>query len=250
MTGIDEGQHTCNYLRGMNWHTYHYLDTRLNELSRYISFAPENRSTWSESLADLLILTGSAVDSFFRDMGGCPNIQSSPHYLRVQQQQQRVRRRRRPEWNINNFRDAYEPIYELSKNEVDVPFGLSCYGTIQPFIELGVPNDRIPDWWNAYNHLKHNYYDSLIEANLENVLNSLGGLLILNALHKCSQEYLIRRDLLKPKGTRVTVELMVSEIKRSNIGYPPNSIAFGFGCNITTSVFSFNLRPDPSAKTS
>lgn len=247
MSISDKSQHICNYLRGKNWHTYNYLDTRLNELSRYISFAPENRDTWSEALADLLILTGSAIDSFFRDMGECPNIRSSQHYIRVQQ---RVRRRRRPEWNINDFRDAYEPIYELSKNEVDVPFGLSYYGTIQPFIEFDTSSDRISDWWNGYNHLKHNYYDSLIEANLKNVLNSLGGLLILNALHKCSQEYLIRRGLLKPKGAGASVELMVSEIKRSAIGYPPNSVAFFSGCNITTSVFSFDLRPDPSTEVS
>lgn len=243
MTSTGQSQHVCNYLRGMNWHTYHYLDTRLNELSRYISFAPENRVTWSEALADLLILTGSAVDSFFRDMGGCPYIQSSTHYLRVQQRVSKANRN----WNINDFRDAYEPIYELSKNKVDIPFGLSYYGLIQPFREFDV--NGIPAWWNSYNHLKHNYYDHLNEANLENVLNSLGGLLILNALHKCSQEYLIRRGLLKPKGAGVTVELMVSEIKKSNIGYPTKSIAFFSGCNITTSVFSFDLRPDRSTKT-
>lgn len=246
MTSSVEKQHVCSYLRGMNWHTYNYLDTRLNELSRYISFAPENKVTWSEALADLLILTGSAVDSFFRDMGGCPNIETNTHYKKVQQRVSKDNRN----WNIYDFKDAYEPLYQLSKNEVEIPFGLSYYGVIQPFREFDIADKEIPTWWNAYNHLKHNYYDSLEEANLDNVLNSLGSLLILNALHKCSQEHLIRRGLLKPKGAGagVNVELRVKEIRRSKIGYPTHSLAFAFGCNITTSVFSFDLRPDRSAK--
>lgn len=247
MTSSGEKQHTCSYLRGMNWYTYDYLDTRLRELSRYISFAPENKVTWSEALADLLVLTGSAVDSFFRDMNGCPNIQTSNHYLEVQQRVSKANSK----WTIYDFRDAYEPTYQLSKNKVDIPFGLGYYGLIQPFKEFDIADKGIPAWWNAYNHLKHNYYDHLKEANLDNVLNSLGGLLILNALHKCSQEYLVRRGLLKPKGLGgLNVELKVKEIKRSNIGYPTNSVSFGFGCNITTSVLSFDLRPDRTTKTS
>jgi len=242
MLSIDQKQHICNYLRGMNWHTYHYLDTRLNELSRYISFAPENRVTWSESLADLLILTSSAVDSFFRDMSKCPYIQSNPDYLEIQQQ---VGRRR---WNINDFRNVYESIYELSRNEVYAPFGLSPYGSVRPFEEFDKSRKGIPNWWTAYNNLKHDYYTHLKEANLDNVLNSLGGLLILNALHKCSQEYLLHIRLLKSKGegAGATVKVMISEIKKSMIGYPAKSFAFYSGCNITTSVFSFDLRPDQS----
>ena len=72
----------CTFSRGLNWHTFDYLENRLLETSRYVTFDPQNINTWSENFADLLILCGSAVDTFFRNMIDCPTVKtslSSPH---------------------------------------------------------------------------------------------------------------------------------------------------------------------------
>ena len=171
-------QHLCTFLRGQNWYTYKHLENRLLEVSKHITFDPQNHDTWSENLASLLILTGSAVDTFFRDMKDCSCVQKEISFVNVSQKVGRGR------WDINDFRDAYEPIYEFSQNEIHVPFGLSSYPPIKPFNEF--QSKGIPDWWDAYNGVKHEYYHSIRRATLDNVLNALGGLLILHALHKLS----------------------------------------------------------------
>ena len=237
MTSINQSQHSCSYLRGMNWHTFKYLDTRLYELSRYITLDQDNKDIWSEALADLLILTGSAVDTFFRDMGGCPYIQAEPYFKKVQSQV--VNRY----WDMCDFRDAYDSIYELSENEVDVPFGLRYYGKIRPFRQFKV--NKNPGWWDAYNHLKHSFYKHLKEATLDNVLNCLGGLLILNSLHKCSQEYLVLHGYLKDQYGQVNPPVLAYALGQSKIGYPTRcSVGIPLRSYIQTSTFRFDLRPD------
>ena len=227
--------HSCSFLMGKNWHSYKYLEGRLLETSRYITFAPENLSTWSENLADLLSLIGSAVDTFFRNMWLCPAIRNLAEVKAVEILDDKSNRKN---WNINDFMNAYEPIYELSKNEVTVPFGLSSLGSRKPFEKFGSRN--LPVWWDGYNHVKHGYYDNIKEANLGNVVDALGGLLILNALHKDSQEYLLDVGVLNCGG--LTPSFAFEYLKRSNKGIPKMMLASQ--CTIVTPIFVFELRKD------
>ena len=235
-SGQSDG-HACSFLRGMNWHTYKYLETRMLETSRYVTFAPENVSTWSENFADLLILTGSAVDSFFRDMGVCPCVATHPKFIDAKKGIGTKKRK----WDIHDFMKAYEPVYELSKNEVSRPFGLSNLGTRTPFKSFA--DNRPPVWWSAYNHIKHEYYSKITEATLENILDALGALLILNALHKDSQKYLVTIGVIQCEGVDISSNLILEELEKSMIGYPKGSILFG-GCLITTPIFLFRFRED------
>jgi len=238
-----EHEHRCSFIRGLNWHTYKNLENKVLEVSRHITFDRLNTNTWSENLANILILTGSAVDTFFRDMRECPNIRESDTYNEISR---RVGERR---WNIYDFRDTFDPIYELSRNEIEVPFGLSKYPHpihpfIQPFEAFSTP--LLPFWWDSYNGLKHEYYDNLRSATLDNVLNALGSLLLLNCLHKCSQQYLIRMGLLTPNRSYIrNVEDLIELFQISNFGYPSRRLEFREGCTFQTSIFVFNLRADP-----
>jgi len=198
--------------------------------------APDNLSTWSENLADLLNLIGSAIDTFLRDMRHCPNVLTCKEVSNVELQ---VSRRRNKAWKIYDFINAYEPLYELSKNEVTMPFGLSNLGSRKPFENFGT--GKLPAWWTAYNHIKHEYYDKITEANFGNVIDALGGLLILNALHKDSQEYLVKSGVLKCGG--LTDSYIINELKRSFIGYPKTMPVLE--CLIVTPIFVFRLRSEP-----
>ena len=230
--GVVVTTHSCSFLRGMNWQTYTYLENRLLETSRYIAFAPDNLCTWSENLADLLNITGSAVDTFFRNMRHCPSVCHSKEAVAV------LSKRGRKKWNIYDYMDAYEPLYELSKNEVLIPFGLSNLGSRRPYQDFS--SKRIPTWWDAYNHVKHEYYDKIVEANLGNVIDALGGLLVLNALHKDSQEYLVKSGVLKCGS--LTASTAIGELKKSFIGCPRTMPAMQ--CLIVTPIFVFKLRRD------
>ncbi len=111
----------------MNWHTFISLDKKLQEISRYITLDSSNRKTWSGELASLLLLTGSAIDTFFRDMANCPCVQQTPTFKMVSEriaEKAKKWKKKKINWQINDFRDAYEPFHEFSKNSVMVPFGL------------------------------------------------------------------------------------------------------------------------------
>lgn len=57
---------------------------------------------------------------------------------------------------------------------------------LQPFMNWSVAPYKSPDWWSAYNDVKHNRNAEFMKANLKNVLNALAGLYILN-------QYLVKK---------------------------------------------------------
>ena len=128
---------------------------------------------------------------------------------------------------------------------MDIPFGLSSYDSIQPFSQFNVSNG-VPNWWTAYNRLKHEYYDHLTEANLDNVLYALGGLLILNVLHTCSKEYLVNSGMFKTGSGIPSPGYMLELLKESKIGCPETLSTVIMGYYFKTSIFIFNLRLDSS----
>ena len=100
----------CPLYNGESWHTYNYLESKLLETSRYITIDKANFSTWSEALADILVLTGNAMDTFFRKMAECPNFLKDPVRLNIEKPIHK--------WNITDYSKIYEPYYELSENHV------------------------------------------------------------------------------------------------------------------------------------
>ena len=53
----------CPFNTGQTWYNYEYLETKLLETSRHLTIDPENYSTWSEALADILVLTDTTDGS-------------------------------------------------------------------------------------------------------------------------------------------------------------------------------------------
>jgi hypothetical protein len=233
--------HECSFQEGYNWYTYRNLEDDLLESSKHVAIDDLNDETWSEKLANLLILTGSAVDSFFRDMQDCPYINTDPYFTKVQKQIKKHRKKYRGkrDWTIDHFREAYEPIYELSKNRVKISSGLGLHEEITPFEDFDTSS--IPDWWTQYNGLKHTYYSNLRNATLSNVLHALSGLLVLNSLHLCNQVYLSQNDLISPVKLGIRTEDRVRFLEDSFIGYI-RSVPWSDGAYIKTKVFVLELR--------
>lgn len=51
---------------------------------------------------------------------------------------------------------------------------------LQPFMNWSITPYKSPEWWKAYNDVKHNRNAEFKKANMKNVLNTLAGLYILN----------------------------------------------------------------------
>lgn len=229
--------HLCSFRRGKTWYTFKHLEDMLNKISRHITFSKKNKDTWSEELASFLILSGSSVDTFFRNMVECPYLKN---HKQVNEQEKIIKKREieggSSYWGIYDYREALEPIYEFSKNTISVPFGLDNYGEITPFENFD--KKQPPAWWTAYNKMKHDYYDSIKEhATLENSICCLGGLLILNSLHKCSQEYLVMNRLIRDKHDQTNPRVICERLQKSMKGYFSLFAPF-----IRTEQFIFKLR--------
>jgi len=230
---VSEHIHECPFIKGLHWHKYRYLESKLVDVTKIVTLDEENYQSWGEGIADLLVLTGNAMDTFFKDMHDCPNIREDEIFKSINQP--------RNKWGITDYRKVYEPYYQLSKNPLLAQFGLGKEKSITPFENFACQK---PEWWDAYNDTKHEFYSKMSEANLGNTLKCLGGLLILNALHLCSSYYLSLSGEFSA-SPRIYGRLgdqtgYMRELTRSKIGIS----RWGRRCQIITQIFTFSYRVD------
>jgi len=202
----------------------------LVDITKYVTLDETNSQTWGDEIADILVLTGNAMDTFFKDMRDCPNIREDENFLSINKP--------RKGWKIHDYQKVYEPYYELSQNSVFTGFGLGNAQTLLPFQNF---NCMIPKWWTAYNTTKHEFYTKMNEANLGNALNCLAGLLILNSLHLCSSYYLSIYGKVSATRSSITHPSHIQrELTRSKIGVT----RWGGRYQIVTNLFVFTYRQD------
>lgn len=211
-------------------------------ISRYITIDERNACAWGEEIADIIVLIGNAIDTFFKDMVSCTNIENYVSINRIQQE-----RRKR---DIKYYYNIFEPYYELSRNEVKAEFGLGNSQTLTPFQTFSFirknQTDRsyIPRWWDAYNDTKHQFYEKMENANLDNSLNALAGLFLLNSLHICSKVYLARRGIINWRGYANIQGGLEGELRKTRIGTTP----WATPSQIITSLFVFTHRVDETLR--
>lgn len=179
------------FIRGKAWFLYNRLERDFMKTTTYVALETVHNDVWSERFGELLIRTGDMVDSFFRYM---INSKSLDNKDTVEKLRKKIREKRQtdPNWhpNINDFRKAFNPIFQFSSVELEASYGLTYYGELQPFKDFARSS---PVWWESYNKVKHEIFEQIErKATLENCINALAGLFILNILHKESQGYLIR----------------------------------------------------------
>lgn len=220
----------CPFCRGLHWHKYEYLETKMIEISRYVTIDSKNSNTWGEEIADILVLTGNAMDTFFKDMYDCPNFMN--YHLK----------KYKKDLKLTDYQKIFEEYYQLSNNTVYVPFGLGKSQILAPFRDFKI---KKPEWWDAYNATKHNFYSSMETSNLGNALQGLSGLLVLNMLHICSKWFLNWRHAISLEMTQIKNPLhTLNELTRSKIGVT----RWAFPLTITTKLFNFSYLLDESVK--
>ena len=201
------------FRRGIAWYKYKRLESDFINATSYFPFEDKHKEIWSEHFSDLITKIGNSIDSFFRIMLKEDLFNSYPHVSTL--------RRSRKSRDIHYFREFFEPIYQLSGARVLIGYGLAFYSRhCRPFEEFA--DKGVPRWWTAYNHVKHQWFDKIEEATLENTVEALAGLFVLNILHKKSKRYLIRNTnvISVPFGktSHLKKNLLDSMIGVSNIG--------------------------------
>lgn len=164
------------YKSGYTLNLYKILEDDVINFLNYIPLTyylnGERKEIFSPKLAELLIRIGSQVDIFFRnwDITHSSNIGAPVNKL-----------------SIGNYK-AIETKINLKDKEIKI---LSTNEIIMPFKDWIVWKPDDENWWNAYNHVKHNGFTNKKEGNFFNVIESLAALFLLNCLHKDAKEKLI-----------------------------------------------------------
>jgi len=224
------------FQQGMSWHTYLNLERDFIDVTRYVALDRDNGGVWSERIAQLLLLTGSTVDSVFYAM-------RTSTYLPQTEPIDDLRRNLEP--HIGNYRDAYEPIYQLSGIELRARYGLSDYGVIMPFQPFAANIN--PRWWEDYNDAKHEFFQEMCKGTLDNLVHALGALFALNVLHMDSKKYLANTGLIQIGylGRKMILPMDRSGIwnylKDSFIG---SRCGPAFDCLVNSEVFLHVFRKD------
>lgn len=155
-----------------HWNYFIALEQDLERASRYVEFAEPNFPTYSLEFAHLMFAAASEVEVVLKRF--CARF--AP---------------KEPTEDINDLKkivlggdqgDDYR-LKGLPKRIVSVPrFGLE----LQPWKNWS--GKKNPDWWKAYNAVKHNRHERFTDANLHNALNAVGALFVLSLELACRPE--------------------------------------------------------------
>lgn len=141
------------------WHYFVALCDDTANTARFVEPAQANFKTYSIEYARLYLAIGSEIDVVAKLL--CEKIERT------------AKLPERPA--IDNFRSIIVPKFPgLPSVQVEVP---RAEISLVPWQEWA--NGKNPDWWRRYNDVKHKRHEAFEDANLENTLSALAGLLIL-----------------------------------------------------------------------
>lgn len=193
----------------LHWNYYLALEKDFETVSRYIEFCPDNLSTYSIEFAHLLLSAASEVDTIAKCVCGILN----PNAKRKNIDDYRIIIKAAEESETYGFdpKDGKPAIadekhkHRLSDLRVHVP----RYNNLECVPWETWAKDENPDWWHAYNDVKHERNRYFSKATLKNVLHALAALLAINYFY-CRLEITKTRqeDRYQYRGKYVTCHLM------------------------------------------
>lgn len=140
----------------LHWNYFLALESDLATLSRYLHFTTDNFDSYSTEMAHLLLAASSEVDVVLRQY--CAKVVPSAHAD-----------------NIEEYRNALRA-KPSDLEQIQVAMSLH-YLEFTPWENW--QRNQTPDWWTAYNKVKHHRGEHFDSANLKNTLNAVGALFAL-----------------------------------------------------------------------
>jgi hypothetical protein len=138
-----------------HWQYFVALCYDLERVARYVEISTDNYSVYSIELARLYLAAGSEIDVVAKLL--CQQVDASAKLE-----------------GINTYRTTILKKYpNIPSVEVILPrYEISLY----PWQDWSKGNN--PDWWKAYNDVKHERDKHYKAANLKNTLSAIAGLLV------------------------------------------------------------------------
>ena len=138
------------------WEYFLSLESDLEQCAKYIDFSQTNFNSNSVEFAKIIMISSAEIDTISKEICKLINPSSTAR-------------------NINHYASEILQQYpNLTSLEIDIPrYSI----TLKPWD--GWSNSSSPAWWTSYNNIKHDRTANFTEANLENTLLSISGLLVM-----------------------------------------------------------------------
>lgn len=144
----------------LHWNYYSALESDVVQLARFVELDQSNYNTHSIEIVRIYLAGCSEVDVIAKLL--CNTVYPASTARKIDEYRKMLR----------------GPFPEIERTEVTVPrYGL----TLLPWSDW--EHDQTPRWWSDYQLVKHQRAEYFSRGNLENVLNSVAGLLILTILY-------------------------------------------------------------------
>ena len=177
-------------MKNLYWNYFVAIERDFENLSRFIEFSEKNYDTFSIELARLLIASSSETEVVLKDL--CKIIDNS--FLNI----------KKP-----NIIDIKNFIGKHCENLIVEPFFIDRYDIKrQPFIDW--KSNKILKWWDSYNNVKHNRNSNFNEANLRNVIDAMGALLISNFYYQLYSKQYYSED-------GITIDRVLEELEPRSV---------------------------------
>jgi len=137
-----------------HWEYFLAIENDLERCSRYVEFHEDNYRTYSLEFARIIMASASEVDTVMKLI--CSSIDSSKN----------------PNNIVQYFPIVMTKYPKLTQYTIELPRFMLCF---RPW-ENWAPNQS-PEWWSAYNKIKHERDKNFSKANLINAILSVCGLL-------------------------------------------------------------------------
>jgi hypothetical protein len=142
-----------------SWYFFLALESDLDATARYVEPTEENDTTYSIEFTRILMSAAAEVEVVAKQL----LVSKRPLLPRKS--------------NIEHLRKRFRKHYpKLPSMEVFVPRGSQM---LRPWAAWTGSAKKNPDWWSAYNKVKHARHAAFQEATLANALNAVAALLCL-----------------------------------------------------------------------
>jgi len=169
------------------WTYYKSVEDDFIDYLDYVPLTNKHKEVWSPKLANLLLNICSIIDSIFKYCLKGPAINSAKHIEEI-----RTKDKKNKLLSINDFQKVYNDVYKFSDRNV---YLLSTEEKLTPWSKW--QNQESPDWWRAYNKIKHNRFENKAKATLEYTLYALSGLFLVCVLLKEFRPNLVDMEIIK-----------------------------------------------------
>lgn len=161
----------------MYWRYYISIEEMLRKTSQYVSPSKENKKTYSDEFAKIILLSCSEIDSILKLLCKLNNIIHDDKKYNMNIYAEAIDKIRR----VREL--AYCPELYTSVNEkVLVVYPFQKLNKTKPYAGL--------DWWRDYQKIKHNRIENAECGNLYNAVSAVAAHLILvRALIEFLDEY-------------------------------------------------------------